>query len=128
MATRRILFIDDEAPIRTIAKASLQLTRSWDVLTAASGQEGIEIVQTHTPDAILLDVNMPQFNGLATLKALKANPTTQLIPVILLTATVKVASQPEYAALGAKAVIIKPFDPATLASQIETALNWSVEP
>lgn len=127
MATRQLLFIDDEAAIRTIAKASLQLTRSWEVLTAASGQEGIAIAQTHSLDAILLDVNMPKFDGLATLKALKAEPTTQIIPVILLTARIKVAAQPHYTQLGIEAVILKPFDPATLATQIETALHWSTD-
>lgn len=127
MATRQLLFIDDEAAIRTIAKASLQLTRNWEVLTAASGGEGITIAQTHPVDAILLDVNMPQMDGLATLQALKDYPTTRLIPVILLTATVKVATQPQYTQLGVKAVIIKPFDPAILATQIEVALNWSTD-
>lgn len=125
MAARQVLLIDDEAAIRTIAKASLQFTRDWNVLTAASGEEGMAIAQSHQPDAILLDVKMPKVDGLATLKALKENTATQQIPVILLTATVKVVTQQQYAQLGAKAVIIKPFDPATLASQIEVALNWN---
>uniref|UniRef100_A0A832H1G1 Response regulator n=1 Tax=Oscillatoriales cyanobacterium SpSt-402 TaxID=2282168 RepID=A0A832H1G1_9CYAN len=127
MTTRRLLFIDDEASIRTIAAASLQLTRNWKILTAPSGEEGIAIAQSQPLDAILLDVKMPKIDGLATLKALKADSSTQQIPVILLTATVKVATQYEYAQLGAKAVIIKPFDPANLANQIETALNWSTQ-
>lgn len=124
MATRRILIIDDEADIRVIAKASLQITRNWDVIAAASGSEGLTIAQVKQLDAILLDVMMPEMDGLDTLKALKANPATQHIAVILLTATVKVAT-PQYAALGAKAVIVKPFDPGLLADQIETALEWS---
>jgi CheY-like chemotaxis protein len=124
---RRILVIDDEADIRTIAKASLQITRNWEVMTAASGSEGIAIAQTQETDAIVLDVNMPKMSGLATLEALKADLITQKIPVILLTATVKVTTQRQYAQLGAKAVIIKPFDPGNLASQIETVLNWSTQ-
>ncbi|EKQ66868.1 response regulator with CheY-like receiver, AAA-type ATPase, and DNA-binding domains [Leptolyngbyaceae cyanobacterium JSC-12] len=125
MTTRQLLLIDDEAAIRTIATASLQMTRTWKVLTAASGEQGIAIAQNHPLDAILLDVKMPKVDGLATLKALKANSATQAIPVILLTATIKVTTQQEYAQLGARAVIIKPFDPANLATQVETALNWA---
>lgn len=124
MTTRCILVIDDEADIREIAKASLQITKNWRVLTAASGQEGLAIAQTQQPDAILLDVMMPEVDGLKTLKLLKADQNTQHIPVILLTATVKVANQREYAQLGVRAVLIKPFDPGILASQIEAALEW----
>ncbi|HIK14051.1 MAG TPA: response regulator [Leptolyngbyaceae cyanobacterium M33_DOE_097] len=124
MSVRHVLLIDDEASIRTLAKASLELTRKWNVITVASGQEGIAIAQTYQPDAILLDSKMPKMDGLLTLKALKADTTTQNIPVILLTATTKVATQQEYAQLGARAVIVKPFDPANLATQIEAALHW----
>jgi len=124
MPARHVLLIDDEASIRTLAKASLELTRKWNVVTVASGQEGIAIAQTYQPDAILLDVKMPKIDGLLTLKALKADATTQKIPVILLTGTTKVATQQEYAQLGARAVIVKPFDPANLATQIEAALHW----
>lgn len=124
MTTRRILIIDDEADIRVIAKASLQITRNWDVIVAASGEEGMILAHAKQPDAILLDVMMLGMNGLDTLQALKSNPVTQPIAVILLTATVKVATQQQYAQLGAKAVIIKPFDPGRLAEQIETALEW----
>ncbi|MGC8712533.1 MAG: response regulator [Leptodesmis sp.] len=124
MTTRCILVIDDEADIREIAKASLQITKNWQVLTAASGKEGLAIAQAQQPDAVLLDVVMPEVDGLKTLKLLKDHQATQHIPVILLTATVKVATQREYAQLGAKAVLIKPFDPGILASQIEAALAW----
>ncbi|RMH48541.1 MAG: response regulator [Gammaproteobacteria bacterium] len=125
MAPRQVLLIDDEAAIRTIAKASLQFTRDWNVLTAASGEEGVAIAQSHQPDAILLDIKMPKVDGLATLQALKADATTQQIPVILLTATVRTAAQQQYAQLGAKAIILKPFDPSHLASQIEAILDWN---
>ncbi|MDX2217273.1 MAG: response regulator [Oculatellaceae cyanobacterium bins.114] len=126
MNIKRILVIDDEADIREIARMSLKITKQWDVLTAASGKEGIAIAVTEQPDAILLDVIMPEMDGLTTLKDLHLNPATQHIPVLLLTATVQVASQQYYDELGAKAVLIKPFDPGVLGNQIETVLNWTV--
>jgi len=127
MASKRVLVIDDEADIREIAKMSLQFTKDWHVLTASSSEEGISIAQNEQPDAILLDVMMPGMNGLELLKALRNHPETQQIPVIFLTATSKVVTQRHYVELGANAVLIKPFDPGLLASQIEKALNWGVE-
>jgi two-component system, OmpR family, response regulator len=124
---KQILVIDDEADIREIAKISLQITKQWQVLTAASGAEGVAIAAENQPDAILLDVVMPQVDGLVTLKTLKDTPSTRLIPVIMLTATGNVATQYQYAELGAKAVLTKPFDPGVLGNQIATALNWQAE-
>lgn len=127
MASKCVLVIDDEADIREIAKMSLQFTRDWQVITASSSEEGLVIAQDRKPDAILLDVMMPGMNGLEMLKALRSNSITQVIPVIFLTATVKVVTQRHYIELGANAVLIKPFDPGMLADQIEKALNWLTE-
>lgn len=124
MNARRILVIDDEADIREIARMSLKITKQWEVLTAASGKEGVELAAAEQPDAILLDVVMPEVDGLATLKYLNDNPATRHIPVLLLTATVKVATQQQYAELGAKALLLKPFDPGALGNQITEALGW----
>ncbi|HIK17051.1 MAG TPA: response regulator [Leptolyngbyaceae cyanobacterium M33_DOE_097] len=107
---KRILIIDDEADIREIARMSLKITKKWDVLTAASGDEGLAIALKEPLDAILLDVIMPEVDGLTTLKNLNTNPATQHIPVLLLTATVKAATREQYAELGAKAILLKPFD------------------
>ncbi|MBD2326229.1 response regulator [Alkalinema sp. FACHB-956] len=122
---KRILVIDDEEDMCEIAKICLQITNTWDVLTATSGEEGLELAASTKPDAILLDAAMPRMDGLQTLKNLHANPKTSHIPVIMLTATVKVASQREYLEFGAKAVLIKPFDPGSLANQIEVVLGWA---
>ncbi|MBE7383440.1 MAG: response regulator [Leptolyngbya sp. SIO1E4] len=125
MDTRCILIIDDEPDIREIAKLSLNITKQWAVLTAASGTEGFTIAANQNPDAILLDVVMPIVDGLDTLKNLKLHPQTQHIPVILLTATAKLAMQSDYVQWGAQGILIKPFDPGILGEQIETALGWS---
>ncbi|NJL47497.1 MAG: response regulator [Leptolyngbyaceae cyanobacterium SM2_5_2] len=124
MIAKRILIIDDEADVREIAKVSLEITKNWDVATAASGDEGVALAATYHPDAILLDVIMPDPDGLTTLIKLSENTNTQNIPVILLTATLKLATQKAYAEAGARAVLVKPFDPGLLGGQIETALEW----
>lgn len=124
MGTRRILIIDDEADIRAVAQLSLELNHGWEILTAASGREGLEIAATQAPDAILLDVMMPDLDGPSTWQRLQNNAKTQAIPVIFLTAKVQAAEQRRYAELGVKAVLTKPFDPVKLGMLVMEALNW----
>jgi len=125
MTAKRILIIDDEPDIREIAKISLTITKPWEILTASSGLEGIHIASTDQPDAILLDLIMPEPDGLTTLKELKQHHLTAKIPVILLTATAKLAMQSEYVQWGAKGILIKPFDPGILGNQMEEILGWN---
>ncbi|MGB3139097.1 MAG: response regulator [Nodosilinea sp.] len=124
MTARHILIIDDEADVREIAKVSLEITRRWHVITAASGEEGVRMALTHHPDAILLDVCMPSVDGLDTLKQLNKNTDTCQIPVILLTAAPGSATQQTFAEVEALAVLTKPFDPGLLGGQIESILGW----
>jgi CheY-like chemotaxis protein len=67
---------------------------------------------------------MPEVDGLATLSSLKKNPATLSIPVIMLTATINLATQAQYLELGAIAVLVKPFDPGLLGKQITKILGW----
>ncbi len=76
------------------------------------------------PDAILLDVMMPDMDGPTTLKELRAQPETGDIPIVLLTAKVHEGPTGDLADLGAQAVVAKPFDPFTLAGQISRLLGW----
>jgi len=123
VASRRLLLIDDEHDIREVAKLSLELVAHWDVLTACSGAEGVDRAIQHRPDAILLDVMMPGMDGAATYAALRSNPATRDIPVVLLTA--KIFDRPsDRRGLEGITVISKPFDPMRLATQVATALGW----
>ena len=65
MAQKRVLIIDDEDGIREVARISLQLMGGWEVLTSSSGHEGLTIAMGQQLDAILLDVMMPDMDGLA---------------------------------------------------------------
>ncbi len=122
MTVNKVLLIDDEELIRISTKLCLEVTGGWEVLTATSGIEGLLLAEAEQPDAILLDVMMPDMDGLATFDRLQSNAATQHIPVFLLTAKVQAAEQRQWAALGVKGVIAKPFDPLTLADQIAAAL------
>jgi CheY-like chemotaxis protein len=122
--SRQILIVDDEEDVRAIAQLGLEMGAGWNVLTADSGQEALSLAIVHQPDAILLDMMMPDMDGRSTLQRLKANPETQLIPVILVTAKVQHSDQDGFADLDVAAIFAKPFRPLKLADQISEALGW----
>ena len=126
MTAKQILVIDDEQRIQEVIQTCLEILNGWQVLTASSGSEGLLKAQTQQPDAILLDVSMPEMDGLTTFQKLQENPTTESIPVVLLTAKVQPAERDEFAQLGVAGFIAKPFDPLTLASQIASVLSWDL--
>jgi CheY-like chemotaxis protein len=121
---RRILIIDDEDDIREVAALSLEAIAGWEILTASSGAEGIRVAAAEKPDAILMDVMMPEIDGPTTFGLMQQNPNVVGIPVLLLTAKVQGVDQRRFANLGVSAVLFKPFDPLTLAQQISEALGW----
>lgn len=119
-----ILIVDDEEDIRAVAALSLETIAGWTVQTAISGADGIKRAIEMQPDAILLDVMMPEMDGPTTFQRLQEEPRTRDIPVLLLTAKVQGADQRRFANLGVAAVLSKPFDPLTLGTQIASALGW----
>ena len=123
--SKSILIIDDEEDVREIAQLGLEMGAGWNVLIASSGAEGLNIAAQHQPDAILLDMMMPDMDGRATLQHLKANPKTQAIPVILVTAKAQQSERENFANLDVAAVFAKPFRPLLLAEHISIALGWS---
>ncbi|KOP26137.1 chemotaxis protein CheY [Hapalosiphon sp. MRB220] len=123
--TKRILVIDDEDSVREIVQISLESVAGWDILTASSGSEGIEIAESEHPDAILLDVMMPYMDGPTTFKNLKASVTTSNIPTIMLTAKAQTSEQKQLLDLGVAGVITKPCLPLDLVDNICKILNWS---
>src|SRR5436305_10757207 len=122
---KRGLVIDDEDDIREIAEATLELTEDWEVLTAESGACGINTARSARPDAILLDVMMPDMDGPATFAALQRDPATSDIPVIFLTAKVQAADRRRFKELGVRGVIAKPFDPLALGRQVCEIAEWA---
>jgi CheY-like chemotaxis protein len=120
----RILIIDDEDDIREVAAMSLETVAGWEVMVANSGAQGLIRAATYKPDAILLDVMMPGMDGPTTFRELQKNPVTAKIPVLFLTAKVQATDRRRFADLGIHAVLVKPFDPLTLSTQIANVLGW----
>ena len=124
MTTKRILVVDDEATIREVVMLCLQRLGGWDVVTAASGQEALQQARIEPPDAIVLDVMMPEMDGFAFLERLRADPTTQPIPVVLLTANSYLPDPQLFPQLGIALTIQKPFQPRDLVQKIAQAMGW----
>ncbi|KAM3097581.1 response regulator [Phormidesmis sp. 146-35] len=123
---KRILVIDNEQYIQEVTQICLETIAGWEVLTASSGMEGINKAEAEQPDAILLDVMMPDMDGLTTFQNLQKNALTQKIPVLLLTAKVQSSDRERYLQLGIKAALAKPFEPLELANQIAATLGWNL--
>jgi len=122
---RIVLVIDDDGDIRAVAKTSLELVGGLRVVLAESGQRGVTMAHDTQPDAILLDLMMPDLDGRATLAQLKQDAETATIPVIMLTAKVQ-ADKQELVGRGAAGVLIKPFDPMQLSAQVCEILGWPI--
>jgi CheY-like chemotaxis protein len=124
MNHKRLLMIDDEESIQIVVKFGINMVAGWDVIAANSGKVGIDTAQKELPDVILLDVMMPEMDGIATFKALQANPITAKIPVIFLTAKAQTAERRQFNDLGISGVITKPFNSLDLPEQIAKILHW----
>jgi CheY-like chemotaxis protein len=122
--TYRILVVDDEARIRELVQACLEDLAGWETLAAPSGEDCLQILQTESVNAILLDVSMPGMDGFAVYDKLQANPQTQAIPVILLTAKVLPSDRAKFAQMGVAGVISKPISPLSLTAEVAEILHW----
>ena len=124
MGNKRILIADDAGDILEIAQLSLEMATDWEILTARSVHEALTVARSEQPDAILLDITMPEMDGIAVFQQLQANPFTADIPVILMTARSRLTDRQQFTQLGIAAAIAKPFDPVNLANQIAKASGW----
>lgn len=122
-ARMKVLIIDDDEDVRFVARMSLGRVAGMTVVEAARGAEGVALAKSEQPDFILLDMMMPGMDGAATLRALKAAEATASIPVVFLTAKGMSSEVQRLKGLGVRGIVLKPFNPMTLASEITAILN-----
>ena len=119
----KVLLVDDEADIRRIAALALSGVGGMEVAEASGGSEGMRMAGEDRPDVILLDMMMPGLDGMATFQALRSDPETSAIPVVFLTAKAMSAEVDRLKSLGARGVLIKPFDPMALPGLLRELLD-----
>ena len=121
---KTIMVVDDNPDIITIVKTILE-GKGYYVLSASSGQELLNLLRDRKPDLIILDIMMPEMDGLEVLSRLKAVTETASIPVILLTAKVQYEDVLGGYKLGADYYITKPFTSTQLVNGINLLLGES---
>jgi CheY-like chemotaxis protein len=115
---QRILHVEDDISIQEVAKVALEIVGGFEITSCDDGESALSRADAWQPDLILLDVMMPGIDGPTTLGKLREQASTRAIPVIFMTAKVQPSEIEHYRAIGALDVVIKPFDPMTLAEQL----------
>jgi CheY-like chemotaxis protein len=130
MAAPKILLVDDEGLMLALYKGYIQRA-GYQLATASSGEEGVELAALEKPDLIIMDVIMQGMSGLAALRALKTNDITKPIPVIIITAAVSKqyeAARRESTTGGAAKFLTKPISPSQLLAEIQKILPLQNQP
>ncbi len=122
----RILYVEDDLHVRTTAKLVLEVIGKFTVRECSSGHEALIVAENFHPDLILLDVMMPELDGLATLELLRSMPHLADTPAMFVTGLTGRADVERYRAAGAIGVIPKPLVPLRLAGQVHSL--WERRP
>ena len=117
-ATKRVLICDDDPVILRLLEVNLEL-EGYDVLTAHHGEEAFEIATRELPDLVILDIMMPRLDGYQTCQKLKAQPSTEQIPVVFLSAKAQASDIEKGRSFGVAEYLTKPFDPNDLLDVVE---------
>jgi CheY-like chemotaxis protein len=120
--SKSILIVDDTETVLMFEKTLLR-GRGFDLNTARNGAQALDEVQRHKPDLILMDVMMPEVDGIETCRRLKANPATSSIPVVIVTTKGEPAMVEKAFRAGCNDYITKPIDKFELLSKVSTYLD-----
>ncbi len=122
LAGKRVLVIEDTVENMRLFRAVLKL-EGVEVLEAEGARQGIELAGSSQPDLILMDIQMPEMDGLTATRLLRANPKTASIPIIAITASVTDKDRSKTIEAGCDGHIPKPIDPAVFGQQIAAFLK-----
>ena len=124
MAKQRILIADDERDIRLVLRTRLEF-EGFHVVEACDGAEAVRMAQDEVPDLIVLDVMMPELDGVEVCNRLRASFTTRHIPVIMVTARAGRDDKLNGLTQGANDYVTKPFEMNELVQRVRNTLEWS---
>jgi len=109
----RVLIVEDEKDVREMLRLNLKLG-GFDVLEAQNGAEGLAIAKAELPSVVILDLMMPEMSGMEVCRALRRNPATSRIPILMLTAKSTEGDKVAGLEVGADDYVTKPFSPREL--------------
>ena len=119
----RVLYVDDEPDLREIAVMSLELDQEFEVRECSNGVDALAFASEWQPHIVLLDVMMTPIDGPETARRLRAEPQTEDIPFVFITARARSGDIEDLMNAGACGVISKPFDPLTLAQAVRSLID-----
>jgi DNA-binding response OmpR family regulator len=122
MAPVTVLVVDDDPVILKLLEVNFEM-EGFRVLTAVDGGEGLRLARTKRPDIVISDVMMPKVDGLELATALKGDPKTADLPVILLSARAQSADVQRGLDVGVDEYVTKPFDPLELVDLVLSVLD-----
>lgn len=122
-ATRAVLIVDDNAELVEFVADTLHELGDYAVLTAADGVEGLQRCAESPPACVVADVRMPRLDGYHFVRALRGDPQTAQIPVVMLSALVQSRDQMVGLLAGADQYLLKPVAPLDLVAAIERAIR-----
>ncbi len=114
---KKILIVDDSESVRMIARIALR-EQGYEVVEAGNGVEALQQLDAERVNLVISDVNMPEMDGIALLKQIKASARHKFMPIIMLTTEAGQDKKDEGRAAGAKAWITKPFQPNVLIAAV----------
>ena len=115
--SKTILIVDDSASMRQVVATALK-TAGYDVLEACDGKDALAKLTGPKINLIISDVNMPNMDGITLVKEVKKNPSYKFTPIIMLTTESQDAKKREGQAAGAKAWVVKPFQPEQMLAAV----------
>ena len=118
----RVLVVEDSSIIARVVQYCLEL-EGLEVLVATDGVQGLTMARREQPDLIVTDLSMPGMDGLALVRALRADPATAGAAVLVLTGDTSVDSEAELIAVGADGYLVKPVEPRRLAAHVRGVLK-----
>ena len=119
----KIITVDDSATMRRIIKNSLKALGYQDIIEAENGQVGLTKIQSEGVEFVITDWSMPVMTGLEMVAALRANPTTKSVPILMVTAVGQKEDIVQAISAGVNGYVVKPFEPDTLHQKMNQVLG-----
>lgn len=121
-ARRRIVYVEDEPAVQRLVEFWLE-DAGYEVLLAADGAEGLELVRNERPDLVVTDALMPNLTGDELVEILQSDPELRTIPIIMATAAASPIRVKRMLALGCRAVVAKPIEETSFLAAVDDALS-----